>query len=380
MARSGFTEEQELFRHSYRQFLQKEVLPNREAWREAGIVPREMFRKAGELGYLLIWAEERFGGLGISDFRYQQILIEEDAAYGEVGFFHTLHSRLVAPYIKHFGNEEQQARLLPRCVSGDCILAVAMTEPDAGSDLAGIKTRAEDCGDHWKLSGSKTYISNGINADAVIVAAKSHPDDPRAIGLFIVERGMAGFERGRKLSKMGLAAQDTAELFFRDVRVPKANVLGDPHQGFRYMMKGLAEERLIGAAGFVANAQRAFDVTRDFVLQRKAFGQPLSQQQNTRFKMASMCTELDVAQTYVDHCVALHNEGQLSAEMAAKAKLFTSEVESRVLDECVQLHGGAGYMAEYEVSWRYTDGRVSRIYAGTSEIMREIIARSVLGR
>jgi acyl-CoA dehydrogenase len=380
MQRQHYTAEQELFRDSYRQFVRKEVLPHRDAWRNAGIVPREMFRKMGEQGYLLVWADEKFGGLGVEDFRYQQIMMEEDARYGEIGFYHTLHSRLVAPYLKHFGSAEQQARFLPKCVSGECILAIAMTEPDAGSDLAGMKARAVDRGDHWLLNGAKTYISNGINADLVIVAAKSNPENPRQIGLFLVERGMEGFERGRNLAKMGMKSQDTAELFFRDVRIPKENLLGDPFQGFHSLMRGLAEERLIGGAGYLGNAWASFELTCEFVKQRKVFGKALSEMQNTRFKIASMRTELEVAQTYVDHCVTRHNAGELTADAAAMAKLFVSEVEGRVVDECVQLHGGAGYMEEYEVCWRYTDARISRIYAGSSEIMREIIARSVLGR
>jgi acyl-CoA dehydrogenase len=373
----NFTEEQEIFRASYRQFLQKEVLPNRKRWREAGIVPREMFRKMGENNYLLLWADERYGGLGIEDFRFQQIIMEEDAAYGEPGFYHTLHSRLVAPYIKNFGTPAQHARFLPKCVSGECILAVAMTEPDAGSDLAGIKSRAIDHGDHWVLNGAKTYISNGINADLVIVAAKTNADNARQIGLFLVERGMEGFERGRNLDKMGLPAQDTAELFFRDVRIPYENVLGDPAKGFNNLMFSLAEERLIGSTQYLANATCAFAATREFVMQRKAFGQPLSQFQNTRFKMASLKTELEVAQVFIDHCVTLHNGKQLTSHTAAMAKLLASELEGRVVDECVQLHGGAGYMQEYDICWRYTDARISRIYAGSSEIMREIIARSI---
>jgi acyl-CoA dehydrogenase len=380
MQRDCFTSDQELFRDSYRQFLRREVLPHRAAWRKAGIVPREMFRKMGAQGYLLSWADEEYGGLGVEDFRYQQIMIEEDARYGDAGFYHTLHSRLVGPYLKHFGNEEQRRRFLPGCVSGDCILAIAMTEPDAGSDLAGIKTRALDQGGHWLLNGAKTYISNGINADLVIVAAKTSAASARQIGLFLVERGMPGFERGRNLAKMGLKSQDTAELFFRDVEIPKANVLGDPAKGFHYLMRGLAEERLIAAAGYLGNAWAAFEVTVEFVKQRKVFGSRLSELQNTRFKMASMRTELQVAQTYIDHCVRQQNEGKLTSELAAIAKLFSSELEGRVVDECVQLHGGAGYMEEYEVNWRYTDARISRIYAGSSEIMREIIARAIFGR
>lgn len=377
MERDLFTEEQGMFREAYRKFLIKEVEPYRESWREAGIVPREMFSKMGAQGYLLTWADEQYGGLNIEDFRYQQIMMEEDAVHGEAGFFHTLHSRLVGPYLKHFGNAEQHARFIPGAVSGDSILAVAMTEPDAGSDLAGIKSHAVDRGDHWLLNGSKTYISNGINADLVIVAAKTNPENLRQIGLFVIERGMAGFERGRNLKKMGLKAQDTAELFFNDVRVPKTNVLGDAHKGFHYLMRGLAEERLIGAVGYLACAQRAFDLTRDFVVERKAFRQRIADFQNTRFKMAQLRTELDMCQVFIDKCVEMHNAGKLTAEMAAQAKLYSSELEGRMTDEGVQLHGGAGYMDEYEICRLYTNARISRIYAGSSEIMKEIVARSV---
>jgi acyl-CoA dehydrogenase len=376
--RDLFTEEQAIFRDAYRKFLIKEIEPHRESWRDAGIVPREMFQKMGEQGYLLTWADEQYGGLGIEDFRYQQIMMEEDATYGEAGFFHTLHSRLVGPYLKHFGNAEQHARFIPGAVSGESILAVAMTEPDVGSDLAGMKTNALDKGDYWLLNGSKTYISNGINADLVIVAAKTNPDNPRQIGLFVIERGMEGFERGRNLKKMGLKAQDTAELFFNDVKVPKANVLGDAHKGFHYLMQGLAEERLIGAVGYVACTKRAFEITRDFVIDRKAFRQRIADFQNTRFKLAELSTEIDIAQVYIDHCVQMHNQGRLNGDMAAKAKLHCSELEGRMMDEGVQLHGGAGYMDEYEICRLYTNARISRIYAGSSEIMKEIIARSVL--
>ena len=377
MLRDCFTDEQELFRQGYRRFLQQEVAPYRAAWREAGIVPREMFKKMGELGYLVIWAPESFGGLGIEDFRYQQIMIEEDAHFGEVGFYHTLHSRLVAPYLKHFGNAEQQQRFLPRCVRGECILAIAMTEPDAGSDLAGMRSRADDKGDHWLLNGSKTYISNGINSDLVIVAAKTNPDRPRQIGLFLVEAGTSGFERGRNLSKLGVSAQDTAELFFTNVKVPKRNVLGDPAKGMHYLMQGLTEERLLLACGSSAAAQRAFDITRDYVSARKTFGKRLAEQQNTRFKLAALRTEIDLAQVFIDRCVFEHNAGRLSAVDAAEAKLYASELEGRVTDEGVQLHGGAGFMREVEICDLYANARVTRIFAGSSEIMKEIISRSV---
>jgi len=377
MQRDSFTEEQNQFRDAYRRFLDKEVAPFRDAWRKAGIVPREIFKKMGEQGYLLTWAAEEFGGLDINDFRYQQIMIEEDGLYGEAGLFHTLHSRLVAPYLKHFGNPEQQQRFIPACVSGDCILAIAMTEPDAGSDLAGMKSRAEDKGDHWVLNGSKVYISNGILADLVIVAAKTNPEKPREMTLFLVEAGMDGFERGRNLDKLGLKAQDTAELFFTDVKIPKANVLGEVGRGMHHLMQGLAEERLITACISLAAAQSAFELTKVFVEDRKAFGKSLSEQQNTRFKMAAMRTELDVAQAFVDQCVSQHNDGRLTADSASKAKLYCSEVEGRMVDEGVQLHGGAGYMQEYEICNLYANARISRILAGTSEIMKEIIARSI---
>jgi acyl-CoA dehydrogenase len=377
MQRDCFTEEQNQFRDAYRRFLEQEVAPHREEWRKAGIVPREIFKKMGEQGYLLTWASEELGGLDIDDFRYQQIMIEEDGSYGEPGLFHTLHSRLVAPYLKHFGNQEQQQRFIPKCVSGESILAIAMTEPDAGSDLAGMKSRAENKGDHWLLNGSKVYISNGILADVIIVAAKTNPEKPREMTLFIVEAGMDGFERGRNLDKLGLKAQDTAELFFNDVKVPKANVLGEVGRGMHHLMQGLAEERLITACISLAAAQCAFDLTKEYVEDRKAFGKSLAEQQNTRFKMAAMRTEIDVAQAFIDQCVTQHNMGRLTTDSASKAKLYCSELEGRMVDEGVQLHGGAGYMQEYEICNLYANARISRILAGTSEIMKEIIARSI---
>ncbi|MFP5305661.1 MAG: acyl-CoA dehydrogenase family protein [Gammaproteobacteria bacterium] len=378
MQRRPFDSEMELFRDSARKFLQTEIRPYSERWRAAGIVDREAYLKAGQAGFLCMWADEEFGGAGIKDFRYEQVLLEENAFHGDSGYFITLHSRLVAPYFEHFGTAEQKKRFLPGFVTGEKILAIAMTEPDAGSDLAGMKSRAQDNGDHWLLNGSKTYISNGILADVVIVAAKTHPENPHGVTLFIVERGMEGFERGRNLAKMGMKSQDTAELFFRDVRVPRENVLGQVHAGFHQLMKGLAEERLIGACGNIAAARVALDITREFVRNRKVFGKPLSKMQNTRFKLAALDTEIEMAQCFVDRCVEVHNEGKLTSEDAARAKLYTSEVNGRVVDECVQLHGGAGYMDEYPICRLYQDERVHRILGGTSEIMKEIIARSIL--
>jgi acyl-CoA dehydrogenase len=375
--RKIFDEEHEIFRDSVRSFMKNEVQPHADRWHDKGIVDREAFEKAGAQGLLLMWADEKYGGAGVADFRYEQILIEENARYGDAGFFITLHSRLVAPYIGELGTEEQKARWLPKSITGEHILAVAITEPGAGSDVAGIRTRAEDKGDHFLLNGSKTYISNGINADLVVVVAKTDPNSRHGLSLFVVERGMAGFERGRNLKKMGLKSQDTAELFFNNVKVPKQNLLGDLHRGFYHLMHFLGEERLLGAVGYLAAADAAFDITMDYIRERTAFGQPIADFQNTRFKMADMRTEIDVAQAFVDQCVEEHNRHALTADNAAKAKLFTSELEGRVMDNCVQLHGGAGYMDEYAICRMYLNARVSRIYAGSSEVMREIIARSV---
>ena len=377
MERNIFDEEHEMFRDSVRSFMINEIQPHGERWREQGIVDREAYLKAGEQGLLLMWADEKYGGAGVSDFRYEQILMEELTLHGEVGFFMWLHSRLVGTYIDEFGTDEQKERWLPKCISGEQILAIAMTEPGTGSDLASIRTKAEDKGDYYLLNGSKTYISNGVLGDLVIVAAKTDLESKRGISLFVVERGMEGFERGRNLAKIGIKSQDTAELFFNNVKVPKENLLGQPHRGFYHMMHGLVEERLLAAVGFIANCEAAFGTTMEYINDREVFGQPVAAFQNTRFKMADMRTGIDIAQAFVDQCVMQHNDGKLGPDDAAKAKLFTSELEGRVTDECLQLHGGAGFMDEYAISRMYTAARVSRIYAGTSEIMREIIARSI---
>ena len=377
MRRLIFETEHDTFRDSARRFFQTEVGPHSERWREQGFVDREAFAKAGAQGYLLIWAGEEYGGPGIADFRYEQIIIEENARHGDLCFYMTLHSRLVAPYIDKLGTAEQKKRFLPGCVKGETILGIAMTEPGTGSDLAGMKTRAEDRGDHWLLNGSKTYISNGQIGDLFIVAARTDPSSTHGLGLFFVERGMPGFERGRRLKKMGLQAQDTSELFFDNVRVPKANVLGDATKGFRYLSTQLVEERLIAAAGAMAYAQTAFDITLDYVRERRAFGRPIGTFQHNRFVLAALRAELDAMQTYVDQCVLEHNAGRLEAETAAGAKLLATELEGKVMDACVQLHGGAGYMDEFRISRMYRDARITRIFAGSSEIMKEIIGRSL---
>ncbi|MCB4858913.1 acyl-CoA dehydrogenase family protein (plasmid) [Sphingobium sp. SJ10-10] len=377
MRRLIFEPEHEQFRDSVIKFMSAEVGAHAERFREQGMVDRELFLKAGEQGLLCTWADEKYGGAGIDDFRFEQIIIEENMRHGDIGFYINLHNDLVAPYIAKLGTEEQKDRWMPGIVSGEKILAVAMTEPSTGSDLAGMRSSAIDKGHHWLLNGAKTYISNGILSDLVIVAARTDPNSRHGLGLFVVERGMEGFERGRKLAKMGMKAQDTAELFFNDVKVPKENVLGDPTQGFKYLARFLAQERLVAAIGFMATAQTAFDITLDYIKERKAFGKPIGAFQNNRFKMATMRAELDAIQTYVDQCVLLLNAGELTAEDASSAKLLASELEGRVMDECVQLHGGAGYMEEYRISRMYTDARISRIFAGTSEIMREIIGRGL---
>lgn len=375
LRRRIFDSEHELFRDSVRRWFKAEVEPHREDFHEAREVSRDIWRSAGKNGFLCMWADEKYGGAGVEDYRFDQILAEE--LIGEPGFQLPLHNRIVGPYLRKFATDDQKDRFMPGVVSGDVILAIAMTEPDAGSDVAGIKTFAEDRGDHWVLNGAKTYITNGILADLVIVAARTSRERSHSIGLFLVEREMAGFSRGRKLKKLGQHAQDTAELVFENVRIPHENVLGDPTQGFTNMMVGLAEERLHAAVGCAARAERAFELTLDFVKQRRAFGRPIGAFQNSRFKMAAMRTELDACWALVDHCTMEHLDTALTAETAAEAKLYASEVEGRVVDECLQLHGGAGYMDEYEISRLYADARVSRIYAGSSEIMKEIIGRGL---
>jgi alkylation response protein AidB-like acyl-CoA dehydrogenase len=374
--RRNFNHEHVVFRDSVRKWAAAELAPYSEQWRAEGMVPKSAWKKAGAQGYLCMWAGEAYGGAGLEDYRYDQILIEE-LLHVDSGFFLALHNRVVGPYLNNLATDEQKARWLPGCVSGDTILSIAMTEPGTGSDLAGMKTRAEDKGDHWLLNGSKTYISNGLISNMCVVTARTNPDSPHAVGLFVVEEGMPGFKRGRKLKKLGLHSQDTAEMFFQDVKVPRANVLGEPTQGFRNLMLNLAEERLTSAVGNVTRAERAFEVTLAYITERKAFGRPIGTFQNSRFKMADMRARIDACWALVDHCVMEHVERKLTSEIAAGAKLYTSEVEGWVVDECLQLHGGAGYMDEYEICRLYADARISRIYAGTSEIMKEIIGRSL---
>jgi alkylation response protein AidB-like acyl-CoA dehydrogenase len=377
MQRNIFDTEHSMFRDAFAAFLKKEVVPHQDQWEADGMVSREVWKKAGDMGFLLPWADEEYGGAGLKDFRYEQIMCEELAKVNEAGFMLPLHSALCGPYIAEYGTAEQKARFMPGIISGELILAVAMTEPSAGSDLAGMRTSAVEQDDHYLLNGSKVFISNGLLADVVIVAAKTDPANKHAMGLFLVERGMEGFERGKKLEKLGMKSQDTAELFFNNVKVPKANLLGDAKGGFFYLMNMLAQERLTNACGAVAGAEAALQVTIDYVKERKAFDRPISHFQNTRFKLAEMRTQIDVAQVFVDRCVMDHNEKKLTPEVAAEAKLFTTELLGKVVDEGVQLHGGWGYMWEYPICKMYANARIQRIFAGTSEIMKEIISRGM---
>jgi alkylation response protein AidB-like acyl-CoA dehydrogenase len=378
MRRIGFDGEMALFRESARRFFTTEVAPQRGLWKTQGIVDRSAFLAVGSMGYLCMWIPEEYGGLGLTDLRYEQILMEENICHGDRGFFFWLHSRLVAPYLQNYGTEEQKRRFYPGIMSGKQILAIAMTEPHTGSDLAAMKTQAVQHADYWVLNGTKTYISNGINADVVVVAARTDPARRNGLTLFLIERDMPGFERGRKLAKMGLHSQDTAELFFNQVKVPASHVLGEPHLGFSLLMRRLSEERLLAAIYNIASARFAQQLTIDFVRERQVFGRPLSSLQNTRFKLAELDTEINLAQAWVDRLVDDYNAGSLDNTDAARAKLYTSALNGRMVDEGVQLHGGAGYMQEYEICQLYVDERVHRILAGTSEIMKEIIAREIL--
>jgi acyl-CoA dehydrogenase len=377
MKRRIFEADHDLFREQARRFFQERVAPEAARWREQGYVDREIYLEAGRLGYLLMWAATEHGGAGVPDFRFEQILCEENIRYGELALYLTHHSRLVGAYLGRLGSPEQKKRFLPGCISGERILGIALTEPAAGSDLAGMQASARQEGDCWVLNGSKTYISNGQIGDVFIVAARTVKEAPRGLGLFIVERGMDGFRRGRNLKKMGLAAQDTSELFFDSVRVPRSHVLGDPTRGFHHLMELLAEERLISSVLSISHAQTAFDLTLDFIKERRAFGRPIGQFQNSRFKMAQMRAELDSLQTFIDQGVLELNDGTLTPVQAAEMKLLSAELENRVMDECVQLHGGAGYMQEYRICRMFTDARITRILAGSSEIMKEIVGRSL---
>jgi len=375
-----FEEDHELFRGTFKQFVEKEMVPYNEIWEENGIVDRDLFRKAGENGFLGIDLPEKFGGAGINDYRFNQIMGEEFdlAGVATAGSGIGLHNDICLPYFKEYCNDEQMERWMPGLTNGSLITAIAMSEPGTGSDLASISTTAVKDGESYVLNGAKTFISNGINSDLVIVAAKTQPESRhRGISLLIVERDMEGFERGRNLGKVGRHSQDTAELFFTDVRVPSENLLGEENQGFYYMMFNLPQERLNIAVSAVAGTQYAFNITLDYIKERHAFGQPVGSFQNSRFKMAEIATELEFAWAFIDKCSLALTQDELSAEEAAMAKWWTTEFQKRAIDECLQLHGGYGYMNEYPISRLWRDGRVQSIYGGTTEIMKEIVGRNL---
>lgn len=376
--RTLYTEEHELFRSAVKDFYQKEIVPHHEKWEEQQQISREAWLKAGEAGFLCTGIPQEYGGAGM-DFRYSAILIEEIVKTGCSGPGFALHSDIVAPYILHYGTEEQKKFYLPKMASGEMIAAIAMTDPSAGSDLQGIKTTAIKQGDHYILNGSKTFITNGYMCDLVIVVAKTDPDAGAAgTSLFLVESSEKGFTKGKPLKKIGLKAQDTSELFFDNVKVPAKNLLGGEGQGFFYLMNELPQERLMVGILSIALAEAALEHTIKYTKERTAFGKTISQFQNTRFKLAEMLTEVQIGRVFIDKCIELHLQKKLDVPTAAMAKYFLSDSVCKIVDECVQLHGGYGYMWEYFVARAYVDARVQKIYAGSNEIMKELIARSLL--
>ncbi|WP_415953771.1 acyl-CoA dehydrogenase family protein [Streptomyces sp. KLOTTS4A1] len=379
MERRLYGEEHEAFRTTVRTFLEREVVPHHEQWEKDGIVSREAWRAAGKQGLLGLAVPEEYGGGGNTDFRFSAVLAEEFTRAGASGLAVGLHNDIIGPYLTSLATDEQKRRWLPGFCSGEIISAIAMTEPGAGSDLQGIRTHAEDKGDHWLLNGSKTFISNGILADLVIVVARTTPEGgAKGLSLLVVERGMKGFERGRNLDKIGQKAQDTAELFFRDVKVPKENLLGDLDGAFLHLMTNLAQERMGIAVAAISAAEHLLEITMEYVQEREAFGRKLAKLQHIRFEIAEMATECAVTRTFLDRCIEDHANGVLDHVHASMAKWWATELQKRVADRCLQLHGGYGYMTEYRVARAFTDGRIQTIYGGTTEIMKEIIGRSLL--
>jgi alkylation response protein AidB-like acyl-CoA dehydrogenase len=386
MKRTLYEDMHEDFRASFRTFLEREVLGDQGRygeWERDGIVPREVFALAGRGGFLGMAIPERHGGAGAEDFRFNLVIGEETqrAGVGGFGLGITLHNDICLPYFLTYCNEEQQERWLDGIASGELITALAMTEPGVGSDIASMSTRARRDGDHYVVDGSKTFITNGINADLVVVAVKTgvggHQNRHRGISLLVIERGMEGFERGRNLEKIGQHSQDTAELSFSEVHVPIENLLGEEGEGFRYLVSNLPQERLSIAASAVAAAEAALGWTLDYVRERKAFDQPIGSFQNSRFVLAEIRTETEIARAYVDRCAQALNAGELTPEDAAMAKWWCTDLQGRVVDRCLQLFGGYGYMLEYPIARAYADARVTRIYGGTNEIMKEIVGRSM---
>jgi long-chain-acyl-CoA dehydrogenase len=378
LPRTLFDDDHKLFRESAAAFVDREILPRREEIREDRRIPKQLWLTAGEAGFLGVAVPEQYGGSDV-DFRYNAIFNEELSRAGMAySSSFTIHADVCAPYLTRLTTEEQKQRWLPRFCTGEMITAIGMTEPEAGSDLQGLKTNAKRDGDEWVINGSKTFITNGAHAEMVIVAARTATDPKgRGISLFAIEEGMEGFQRGRKLHKIGQHEADTAELFFENVRVTDDQLIGEVDRGFHHMMEHLAQERLGSAISNTAHAQHVFDVTLDYIKSRKAFGRPVGTFQNSRFLAADLRTRLDVTQAFVDQCVVAHSAHQLSAVDAAKAKWWSAEVQNVVIDACVQLHGGYGYMEEYEVAHAWMDARVTKIWAGSNEIMKEIIGRDL---
>ncbi|BBY14922.1 acyl-CoA dehydrogenase family protein [Mycolicibacterium litorale] len=380
MRRDLFTDDHDAFRQLARDFVEKEVVPQYPQWEKAGRMPREVFKQMGALGMLGMAIPEEYGGAGIDDYRYN-VVLQEEAARALVTLS-TVRTQLevILPYFLHYANDEQRARWFPGLADGTLLTAIAMTEPGTGSDLAGVRTTAVRDGDQYIVNGAKTFITGGIQADLVVVVARTSTDPEnrrRGLSLIVVEDGMPGFERGRELEKMGCKVQDTAELSFTDVRVPVANLLGEEGEAFSYLGHNLAQERLTVAVGSVAQARSALHATIDYVKNRKAFGTPVASFQNTKFELAAVSTEIEAAQAMLDRAVLDHVDGVLSREDAARVKLFCTEMQARAVDRCLQLFGGYGYMMEYPIARLYNDARVARIYAGTSEVMKVIIAKSL---
>lgn len=373
---SIYEQEHEDFRATARAFMEREVVPFHEQWEKDGQVSREVWQRAGEAGLLCFDVDEEYGGLGIKDFRYSMVIAEEISKVGASGLGFPVHTDIIVPYISSLGTEEQKQRWLPGLVSGDLISSIAMSEPGAGSDLQGIRTSAIDKGDHYVLNGSKIFISNGIMSDVVIVVCRTDPDaGHQGISLLVVERGMEGFERGRNLDKMGMKAQDTAELFFDNVEVPKTNLLGEEGQGFIYLMENLPQERISIAAIAVAAMEHVMELCLTYAKEREAFGKPIGKFQHNRFMLAEMATEVYIARLFVNDCVLKLNRGEVDPSLASMAKWWTTELQKKFVDQGVQLHGGYGYMNEYPISKAYVDSRIQTIYGGTTEIMKEIIGR-----
>ncbi len=378
MQRTLYEAEHEAFRSSVRAFMDRHVVPFHAEWERAGIVDRSLWLEAGKQGILGTQVPEEYGGGGVADFRYNCVVNEELVRAGASGPGFTLHNDIMAPYLLNLTSDEQKARWLPGFVSGELITAIAMSEPGAGSDLQGLTTSARIEGDEYVVNGSKIFITNGINADLVLVVAKTDPDaGAHGFSLLMLERGMPGFARGRNLDKVGMKAQDTAELFFDEVRVPAANLVGERNGGFVHLMHGLPQERLSIAVTAVAAARRLFDITLEYCKGRTAFGKPVGSFQHNRFVLAEMATEIEIAETYLDRAITEHNAGRFGIQDAAMAKWWCTELQKRVTDHCLQLHGGYGYMLEYPVARAFIDSRAQTIYGGSTEIMKEIIGRSL---